>query len=151
MAKGLQGLIRYHNWQLDEKKRALAALNDQRAAIDESLKKLDAEVIAEKKVAAEMTGVPYGLDTYLKAAKKRRTMMENIARSLDHRIEKALEEIREGFQELKKYEIAQQERDRKEAAEIARKEAIDMDEVAQNGFQRRKAEDEAAEEFEERG
>jgi flagellar protein FliJ len=150
MAKGLHGLIRYHNWQLDEKKRALAELQDQRAAIDVALRKLEEEVVAEKKAASELEGVAYGIDAYLKATKKRRVMMESIARSLDHRIEKALEDIRQGFQELKKYELAQQERDRKEAAEAARREAIDMDEIAQNGFQRRKAEDKAADEIESR-
>jgi flagellar export protein FliJ len=56
---------------------------------------------------------------------------------MEPRIVRAQDEMREAFSEQKKAEIIQEQRDKEEAEEIARKENTNLDEIGIEGFRRK--------------
>ena len=73
MARGLGALIRLHDWQVDEKRRALAEKLRIAEQLEARLRDLEAEAEQEARIAAESpeTGLFYG--RYVEGVRKRRT------------------------------------------------------------------------------
>ena len=57
---------------------------------------------------------------------------------VEHQIAEATEEMAEAFQELKRYELAQEGRDRRDEAKRKVRENAALDEMALSGFMRRR-------------
>ncbi|MEO5337308.1 MAG: flagellar export protein FliJ [Magnetospirillum sp. WYHS-4] len=139
MAKGdLHNLIRLHEWQVDEKRRRLGELLRVLDDLEARLKRLETELIEEQRIAARApneAGFLYG--NYAEAVIERRERLkESIARA-EVEIARARDDLREAFRDLKKYEIAQRNRDQKAAAELARKEQLVLDELGLQGYRQR--------------
>ena len=133
----LHGLIRYHKWRLDEKQRALAELRNREDQILADAARLEDAIKAEQQTAGANYEVAFGYGNFARAAIGRR---EQIGRMLDDiraRIAAASDELAECFREVKTYELAQAERDKREAEERRHKENLDLDETAQIGHRRR--------------
>lgn len=140
MASDLKALIRYHKWRLDEKRRALAELHSLAEKLREQLAALEDEIKAEQEAARQSTEAALTFANYITQANfRKRTLRESIAQ-VDRQIEVATDEMRDVFQEVKRYEIAQEERTRRDKEKIRRREAAMFDEVAATGFQRRQRE-----------
>lgn len=140
MAGDLKALIRYHKWRLDEKRRALAELHSLADKLREQLAALEDEIKAEQETARQSTEAALTFANYITQANfRKKTLAESIAQ-VDRQIEVATDEMRDVFQEVKRYEIAQEERTRREKEKIRRREAAMFDEVAATGFQRRQKE-----------
>ena len=107
----LHGLIRYHKWRLDEKQRALAELRNREDQILADAARLEDAIKAEQQTAGANYEVAFGYGNFARAAIGRR--------------------------EVKTYELAQAERDKREAEERRHKENLDLDETAQIGHRRR--------------
>lgn len=134
---GLDSLIRLHRWKLEEKRRVLAELE---ALMDELLARasgLEVEILNEQKAAAgsEEAGFAYG--AYAAEAIHRREILAQSAADLAEKIAVARDDVKEAFQEAKKYEIAQERKIERERIMTERRERIVEDDVALDTFRRK--------------
>jgi flagellar export protein FliJ len=140
VAKNLKGLIRLHQWMVDEKRRKLGDLLKMLAEIEEQSRRLEAEVVEEQKAAAdspETAGFLYG--NYARRVIERCERLAQSIASMEARIAAAREELNEAYRELKKFQVAQGVRDRREALEAARRDQNVLDEIGLAVHRRRRA------------
>jgi flagellar export protein FliJ len=134
--KAVSGLIRLHRWQLDEKRRNLGDLERMKDDFERQVTRLDSEILAEQKIADDVEArFAYGAYAQ-KAVERRATLLRSIA-DLATQIAAAREEVADAFQEIKKYEILQEQRDRRTREWTTRKEQSVQDEMALQGYRRR--------------
>lgn len=134
----LQTLIRLNRFEVDEKRRALAALLDQEAEMQGRIRRIDAELKAEQEAFAsadiQQLGAAFG--PYAAAAKERKAALLEELADLYPQIEQARADLADAFAELKKYEIAEANRAADEAAEEARAEGLELDEMGLAAYRR---------------
>lgn len=135
----LHSVIRVHRWQLDEKRRALADLESLAERLSLELRRLDDEVAQER--TADDQGSWAGTDfaNYLKAVQSRREHLTESREQVERQIAAASKDIAESYRDLKKYEIAQSDRERSAQLRQRRRETIMYDEIAVSGHNRRDA------------
>lgn len=139
MAQDLHSLIRLHDWQVDEKQRALADLLRVVAALEEQVRQLEESVIEEQKFAADVpeeAGMYYG--NFAESVILRREGLAGAIEETEKQILEAREVLREAYRELKKYEVAQEHRDSRELLETNRREQTVLDEMGVQAFARRR-------------
>lgn len=130
MAKNLGGLIRLHEWNVDQKRRKLGELLSLLADLEEQAIDLEEEVKSEQRVASAspaVAGLLYG-NYAMGVIERRRRIAESIAKT-EETVAAAREDMREAFMILKKFQTAQDNRDRREADELNRKEQAILDEI----------------------
>lgn len=130
MAKNLGGLIRLHEWNVDQKRRKLGELLNLLADLEEQAIGLEEEVKSEQRVASAspaVAGLLYG-NYAMGVIERRRRIAESIAKT-EETVAAAREDMREAFMILKKFQTAQDNRDRREADELNRKEQAILDEI----------------------
>ncbi|MDM7946791.1 MAG: flagellar FliJ family protein [Oceanibaculum nanhaiense] len=127
--KALITLIRLHNHQLDDKRRALAEAERRLANAKAQRAALDEELVAEKRHAAEGGEGVYTYGAYLQAAKRRREAIDAGIVVLEKAAAEARDAVAEAFAELKKYEITKANRERRELEEANRIEQNMLDEM----------------------
>ena len=138
----LSVLIRLHQHELDEKRRALAELYTAMAELERQRRELERAFEQEKEnVHAQKAEVHFTFAHYAQEVSRRKADLEQREAKLEAEIEKAKHSLMETFSELKKYEMTQEERERVEAEERAFKESQEMDAIGLEGF-RRKSSDE---------
>src|SRR5271154_3226243 len=134
--KGLPTLIRVRQWELEEKRRKLADLEGLAAQLDEAIARLDDEVKMEQGVVQSSLEVNFAYAPYAAAAiERRRTLLASLE-DVRQQIVGAAEEGTIAYQELKKYEVAQDNRRRRARVETNRREQIVLDEIGIEGFRR---------------
>jgi len=136
MASELVTLIRLAKLQLDEKRKVLAAIiaeedrvKAQRAAL---LNKLE----EEKKNTAKDFEAELSRGNFIKATFKKRDQLDAQLKQLEQVIAAAQDEVAKAFEEVKRYEIAEEARRRREAKEQQRRETKALDEVGSTRHQR---------------
>jgi flagellar FliJ protein len=137
MSSGLHTLIRLHKWRLDEKRRALAELQGLADKLTADAERLEAEIVAEQNIARASPEAGFGYGRFAKLSIERRRRLAQSLAQVQAQISDATEEMAEAFQELKRYELAQEGRDRRDMAKRKEKENAALDEVALSGFARR--------------
>jgi flagellar export protein FliJ len=138
VAKHLRNLIRLHDWRVEEKQRALADLLAAVAALEARRRELEDELVRERKAASEAPGeisIYYG--NFAKAALARRRALEAAIAEGEAEVSAARDRLREAYRELKKYEVAQAQRDASEAAERNRREQLFLDEIGIQAYVRK--------------
>lgn len=140
----LASVIRLHKWQLDEQRRALADLHNLADRLKSEAERLEEEIRHEQETAKADFEASFGYPAYAKAATERRKRIAQSIAQVDRQIAAATDAVAESFQELKRFELAEEERKRREADKLRRKENAMLDETALVGFRRRKAEDDGA-------
>lgn len=136
--KSLKNLIRMQKNVLDDKRREVVRFQEQADRLRASLQALEDEILAEQAFAKEHFEASFAYANFHKAAMTRKRWLMGAIRGADQLVEEATEAMRDAFQELKRYEIAEEERIAKEKAEIKRKESIALDEVASIRFFRKR-------------
>ena len=135
MANELHSLIRLHRWGVDEKRRRLAELLRFVAGLEDRGRRLEAEIKNEQAVAgASPVEVGFIYGNYAEAVIGRRQRIAGSIAGTEVEIAAARAELGDAYRELKKYEIAQDERDKRQAEELSRKEQIILDELGIKGF-----------------
>lgn len=130
MAKNdLKTLIRLHKWQLDEKRKELGQHLRFEAALIKRKELLARRYAEEDAVAKEnpAAALTFGLfvDWYIKEQRQAdAALVETRAKIIQVR-----DEIYEAFRTLKTYEITQDNRDKREKAELERKMSQVLDEI----------------------
>lgn len=128
--RGLQTLIQLHQRQLDDKRRVLAELEQMRADLDHKVAALDAEVARERKLAADQSDAARQFTAYLDGARRRRATLMRSIEELAEQIEAAANAVALAFQEVKRFEIAVDLKERRRHAQEAHAEQEALDEVA---------------------
>ena len=135
--KGLGGLTRLHRWQLDEKRRTLAGIEQFRDDLQRQLQRLDAEIAAEQHAASGNLDAAFTFGNYAQTAIERRATIARSLADVEAQITAMRDQVAEAFQELKKYEILQENRGRRAQAEQNRRQTAEQDEMGLQGFRRR--------------
>jgi flagellar export protein FliJ len=138
--KAVKGLIRLHRWQLDEKRRNLADLERMKEEFERQVERLEAEIAAEQKVASDVEA-RFAYGAYAQTTVRRRATLQRSIADLNSQILAAREEVAAAFQEVKKYELLQEQRDRRIREWTTRREQSIQDEVAIQGYRRRQGGD----------
>ncbi len=140
MAK-LDGLIRVRKHALDQKQKFVAELYRQSEELTNQkttlLTTLDEEQEKMEEFGVEMLSY---FGPYSEAVKERVVEIDEASATLEARIEIAREDMREAFAELKKIEITKEARETAEEKAINKKEAGELDEIAIDGFRRKRGE-----------
>lgn len=138
----LEPLIRYRKHGVDEKQRFLAQLYREAEKIEQQKKIIEDQIEREKKLALEMATADAQayLGKYLEGARRKVKALEKSIEKMNVRIAAATEDMRAAFAEMKKVEIVQENRLKREEAEQKKKEDRELDEIAIEGFRRKKEE-----------
>ena len=138
--KTLDSLVRLHNWQVDEKRRALASLETLGRDLRVRVARLDEELAAERRVAAEALPGTVDFPAYAATVAARRAVLEKSIADVDRQIEDAREEVSRAFQDLKKYEHVRAGKRNHLRLKALRRAQNVLDEVAINMYRRGRAE-----------
>ena len=140
MAKNLKGLIRLHQWIVDEKRRKLGELLKMVDELEGRVRRLEQEVVEEQAAAVsapETVGFFYG--NYARQVVERRERLARSIASVEQEIVAAREDLNGAYRELKKFQVAQEVRDRRAALEAARRDQNILNEVGLNIHRHRRA------------
>ena len=132
----IEKLIRFHKFDLDEKRRYLRELEEQEARIKEAIDAIDQEVQSEQAFSrGEANFAPYygGYATRTKA--RREALVDELSKAHEV-VEEARETVVQAFEELKKYEITKDKQDHRAYLEEERQTQIELDEIALTTHQR---------------
>ncbi len=138
MAKDLKNLIQIHEWEVDEKRRKLGELLRLLDNLEAQARALEEELVHEQQAAAESpdeAGFQYG--GYAETVIERRERINESIAQMEVAIADSREDLREAFVELKKYEVAQENRDRRAALEENRRSQLELDEIGLQTFRRK--------------
>ena len=139
----LKTIIRLHKWQLDEKRRALADLQNLHDRLGAELQRLRQEIHHEQETARNDPVAAFGYPAFARAAREREHRLLQSIEQVERQIAAATEEMSLALQELKRFELAEEERMKREREKIRRKEDAMLDETALVGFRRRQAQESA--------
>ena len=138
MAKGLTTLARVTKWTVDERRRTLGFLLRELEDLETSRRALDFELVQEQSAAAdnpEEAGLLYGI--YAEGLVNRRNIVDESIRAKETEIEIALAALNESYRELKKYEVARDNRTQRELVEGGRREQIELDDIGIETYRRK--------------
>ncbi len=133
----LRALIRFHRWQLDEKQRVLAELYNNEEQILSEAAQLEESIKAEQRLARDHFEISFGYAGFAQAALGRRARFAQALEDIRVQIAKASDDLAETYQDVKRYELAQEERVRQDKEKQRHKENEMLDETAMTGFRRR--------------
>lgn len=143
MTNDLHTLIRLNEWTVDQRRRELGEVLASLASLEAGLKRLRKELIREQSVvrsSPEEAGFFYG--NYAAAVINRREDLNQGILRMEEQVAEAREKLNEAYRDLKKYEIAQESRDAREARKLARREQETLNELGLQAYrlkQRRSA------------
>ena len=126
---GLGNLVRVHQWILDEKRQRLAGLQQLLDRFRDDLDVLEQNLEAEKEAAARSIDGALAFQTFIPAALERRDKLRNSIENLEREVEMARDDVGAAFQELKKFETAQEIQERHESDQRRRRDQITLDEM----------------------
>ena len=132
----IEKLIRFHKFDLDEKRRYLRELEEQEARIQEAIDAIDQEVQSEQAFSrGEANFAPY-YGGYATRTKARREALVDELSKVHETVEEARETVVQAFEELKKYEITKDQQDHRAYLEEERQIQIELDEIGLTTHQR---------------
>lgn len=132
----IDSLIRLSRWRVDEKRKALAELEALADHLKSETVRLTQELEREKAIAGAQNDPAPGLGAYVRAALERQAHLAQSKADVESRIVAAREEIAEAFEELKRYEIVQSDRQQRALLRQRRRETATLDEIGLTRHQR---------------
>ena len=117
----LKTIIRLQKWKLDEKRRALAELQNLADRLQAEIERLKEEIAAERDTARGNVEYAFTYSNYIQAAMERGKRLTQSMGQVEAQIAVATDEMAEAFQELKRYELAEEERLKREREKIRRR------------------------------
>tara|TARA_R110000787_G_scaffold178162_2_gene290070 strand:- start:131 stop:547 length:417 start_codon:yes stop_codon:yes gene_type:complete len=136
--KGLPGLIRLNQWKVDEQRRRVTDLEILADELAGQVAELELQLEREGRMAGDDVASRQAFSSFLKGALSRREKLQGSIADLGQQISDAKDGLADAYRELKSYEIAQANRDRRETHKAALRERVKMDEIGM-GLHRRKA------------
>lgn len=135
--KALNTLIRLSKKTLDELRRNMADLENQKSALEQTILSLKKDLDTEVDLAKKQVEMSTFFGEFAKRIKNRQDAIRVEIKNIDAQIVKLNNEIFIAFTELKKYEIARDNVKKKAAFEASRKETIMLDEIASQQHHRK--------------
>ncbi len=135
----LGSLVRVHSWALNEKRQKLTGLEELADKMHQDLAQLEAELNDEQRAAAGSMEGTIAFPAFVAAALERRKKLRESIADRGLAIDAARAEVREAYQEVKKYELAQDNYQRREREKVARRERRELDELGANMHRRKKS------------
>ncbi len=138
MLKSLSTLIKIHKAQLDDKRKQLAILLDNKQQKIDEIKWLEESIMIEGNNLHQLNEEfrPTFLG-YLTGVRMKEGILLDEIEKLNPRINEVTDEISEIFSEMKKYEIVKDNREEQIESELARREQMEIDEMAIMTFVRK--------------
>jgi len=136
---GLENLVRVHQWILDERRQRLAGLQQLLDRMSGDLEMLEETLEAERKSAGRTLDGALAFQTFIPAALERRDKLRHSIANLEREVEAARDEVGEAFQDLKKYQSAQDLQLRQEFEQRRRREQVSLDEMGVGLYRRNRA------------
>ena len=130
--------MRVHTWALNEKRQTLVGLEELSDKLHGDLVALEAELQREQSAATDSIEGTIAFPAFIAAALERRKRLRVSIANLDLGIEAAREEVREAYQEVKKYELARDNDERREQDKLALNERKALDELGATLHQRKR-------------
>ncbi len=138
--KGLITLIKLSKRTLDELRRKMTALENQKAQLEQAIVNLRLEVEAEMITASKRPEMGNFFGGFAKRMRQRENDLRAEITKLEKDMQTLAAEITIAFAELKKYEIALEHAKEREREKLARRETEMMDEIAGQQFHRKQDE-----------
>lgn len=135
--KGLATLIKLHKRKVDERRRKLAELERLRENLVANLVTLDSEMAAEREAASRVAELAHAFPAFAAAAIARRDTLKRSLVEADAALAVARDELAEAFQEVKRYELAEEMRERREREKAGRRLQATLDEIGLNQHRRK--------------
>lgn len=140
----LDPLIRLRKHAVEEKQRVVAQLYREVENLERQKKIVQDQMAHEKKLAEEMQrpeAITY-YGRYAEGARKKIAAFQAAIKKIESRIEAAQEEMRTAFADMKKIQITQSNREKREGKARQKKEEAQLDEIALDQYRRKVLEDE---------
>lgn len=135
----LKSMVRVHGWVLEEKRRDLAELQIFVDKLKKDLEALDHNVEAERAAAGRSEEANLAYPAFVAAALDRRKRLCETIFNLEQEVEAARDAVAEAFKELKAFEMAHENQERREAEGRSRAERIALDEMGVSLYRRNSA------------
>jgi flagellar protein FliJ len=128
--KSMKTLIRVKQRQLDELKRAISTLEAKREEIYQTISELSERLQKELKAAENLPDLAHFFGDFSRHIRSRQDQLYVMARRTEIEIEKMTLVIRELFNEMKKYEVAHANWEKKNQEMVRKREEKQLDETA---------------------
>ena len=115
--RNLKPLIRFHQFRLDEQRRALGQLQGLRAELEKKAADLVEEADGERRLAAQDIELNWTYGGYAQGLIRRRENLTKSISELEAQINNARESVTEAHLELRKYETVQERAEERAAHE----------------------------------
>ena len=133
----IEKLIRFHKFDLDEKRRVLRDLEEQEASVQQAIDSLDQAIQSEQSFSRGQADFAPYYGGYASRNKSQREALEGELAKAHEQVETARDIVSQAFEELKKYEITKDQQDHREYLKQERQNQIELDEVALTAHQRK--------------
>lgn len=127
--KGIESVIRLQKWQVDEKRRQVAGLEGLLMDLGQRAAALEREILKEQDVAAD-PNVAFIYGDYARHAILRRETLQRSIAEAEVATSAARDELRELYQDMKRYEIARDRHLARKALAEKRAEQAELDDIA---------------------
>lgn len=126
--KSRETLIKLHRFRADEAKSKLAGLEMIRADMGRKVAELDNHLSEEGRRATENEIGRFAYPSFARSIRERKEKLAASIAEIERSIAEARIEVQEAYQELKKFELAEEARARREGEQIALNERNATDE-----------------------
>jgi len=137
--KSRDTLIKLHRFRVDEAKSKLAGLEAIRADLERKSVELDVHLSEESRRATENEIGRFAYPSFARSIRERKEKLAQSIAEIERSIAEARIDVQDAFRELKKFELAEEARVKREADHLAQVEQSDTDERAIQRFARAKA------------
>ncbi len=125
--KSMRQLVRLHRWKLNERRQKLVELEELAVKMRREIDRLDERMTAESRTAEASAEIAIAYPSYVSAMLDRRKKLDHSIAEVELSVAQARDEVSEAFQELKRYELALQNKEQRLAAKVRQREQAQMD------------------------
>jgi flagellar FliJ protein len=123
-------LLRLKRFRVDELKRRIATLDEMKADLDKKLTDLEDSVVRERQRASDSDIGRLAFPSFLQSIEVRRKNIRTTMSDLERERAAQQDDLAAAFQDLKSFELAEEERLRRASETEARAQQSRMDEIA---------------------
>lgn len=134
--KGLPGLIQLNQWKVDEQRRKVTELEILSERLADQVAQLQADIEREGRNSGDSFEDSQAYSAFLSAAMTQRETLRGSIADLQEQISAAKDDLADAYRELKSYEVAQANRDSREARKQELRDRVKMDEIGMGMFRR---------------
>jgi flagellar protein FliJ len=132
----IDSLVRLHRWQLDERRRQIADLEQLAVKLRQEQQRLTLEQKSEQAVTESSTEALSAYAAYARRLIERRQKLELSLASVEQQVAAAREALADAFQEVKRYEIAAAHRLAQQRKRLDQQQQRVLDEIGIEAFRR---------------